>query len=201
MSLVKHKIYVGETNIKTNLLLVTKGEFKDVFVYDDFLCKNSLGVYCNIHILSDGLIEKGDLILDEKRNKVWKYEGGVKYHDKKVIASTDETLNVPKIHLSFVKYFTKNPELSEVQLEYIEFVNTNMKLDMKLKIVHGEVVTVFEPDVEEIPAPNLYSPKERIEELLKKRERLSKKVHTPGLMMELGRVLGAIQEIERIFKI
>ncbi len=200
MRVLKHQLYTGETNKKTNLLFVTKGSFKDTFVYDDWVCKNTLGVYVNIHILSDGPIKKGDLILDEKRNKVWKYDGAVKYHDKKVIASTDETLNVPKIPLSFVKHFSKNPGLEEVELEYT-IESSLVETTVKLNIVDGEVVTVFEPDVEEIPTPNLYSPKERIEELLKEKERLSKKVHSPGLMMELGRVLGAIQEIERIFKI
>ena len=44
-----------------------------------------------------------------------------------------------------------------------------------------------------------YSPKDRLDTLEKERDELLKKEHSAGLMMEVGRKLGAMQEIERIF--
>ena len=46
-----------------------------------------------------------------------------------------------------------------------------------------------------------YSPEDRLDILGQERDELMKKEHSAGLMMEVGRKLGAMQEIERIFNI
>ena len=90
--------------------------------------------YQHIHILSNDEVSVGEYLFDEKRDRVWRYDGGPKYNDKKILASTNSDLIASPyclvadyVHIipeDFVELFIINPR-DTVILEYARYCTQN----------------------------------------------------------------------------
>ena len=130
----KHKIIMLPANGKS--ILHKFGDCLDMNAEKQIWHGEAKPIYQHLYILSDEEIKEGDIILT-KEYGVWEYRKapcplpywGNSNGCKKIIATTDSSLNLPSISQSFVKKYieeyNKGNIITDVMVEYDEFVLEN----------------------------------------------------------------------------
>ena len=97
----------------------------------------------HLYILSDDEIKEGDwYLLDD--NTINKASANLRYknHEKKIIASTDSSLKLPRPSNEFNKKYCEEGGINEVLVEYMDY-KLNNEIQEVLKVAPDNTITIY----------------------------------------------------------
>ena len=121
---IKAIVVMLPTN-KQSKLRIDDGE---LVLSDSKLCKNTINYqYQNLYVISNDTIKLGDWVYNKNEYPKIEYIDGSALPNisdyKKIVATTDENLNLPKIPNNFIEKYCEAGGINEISIEYLDTEN------------------------------------------------------------------------------
>lgn len=116
---MKGIVVILPTNNKSKLR-IDDGE---LVLGDSKICQNTINYqYQNLYVISNDTIKLGDWVYSVRNiiGKFGEFENSYRNECKKIIATTDEKLNLPKIPNDFIEKYCETGGINEITIEYID---------------------------------------------------------------------------------